>query len=291
MKRFIFLFFLLPACFAQVVNNIDTNIYLTETDAKIEMNFDIIKINNIELPLYNDIYDLKSENAVCIISSGVQKVIQCKVDVGYKNVKIYFNLKNVIKQSNNIFTFSYDMPVTFNTRKINIKLELPFGYALTDKVLVPVSPPNTEVGTDGRKIFIKWDFSNKEPDDIIPLRVYFEKTGVSSNVKYYGIILLVATSLIIFLIILYVRLIKKKPELVLSVLNEAERMIVEILQSQPEEEFDQRKIVSLSGFSKAKVSRIIQSLEERGVVESIRYGRKNKIKLKKKFVKEETEQS
>ncbi|MEM2174689.1 MAG: winged helix-turn-helix transcriptional regulator, partial [Candidatus Micrarchaeia archaeon] len=76
-----------------------------------------------------------------------------------------------------------------------------------------------------------------------------------------------------------------------SVLNEAERIIVEILQNQPGEEIDQNKLVTISGFSKAKVSRIIKSLEERGVVESIRYGRKNKIILKKKFVKEATEQS
>ncbi|MEM5801181.1 MAG: hypothetical protein QW350_02245 [Candidatus Aenigmatarchaeota archaeon] len=291
MKRFILILFLLPVCYAQVINNIDTNIYLTETDAKIEMNIYFSKINQIEFPIYNDIYDLNSERAVCIISSGIQKVIQCKPDVGSENIKISFNVKNIVRQSNGIMIFSYDMPISFNTKQVNVKLELPFGYALTDKVLVPISPPNTEVGTDGRKIFVRWEFKNKEPDDIIPLRVYFEKTGETNNIKYYGAIIAVSISIIIILIVLYLRLIKKKPELVLSVLNEAERMVVEILQSQPEEEVDQRKIVNLSGFSKAKVSRIIQSLEERGVIESIRYGRKNKIKLKKKFVKEETEQS
>jgi len=49
------------------------------------------------------------------------------------------------------------------------------------------------------------------------------------------------------------------------------------------EKVDQRKIVSESGFSKAKVSRIIQNLVGRGVVESERIGRKNIIKLKKHF--------
>jgi uncharacterized membrane protein len=86
--------------------------------------------------------------------------------------------------------------------------------------------------------------------------------------------------------LLYWQINKKRSRLVLSVLNESERILVEIIQNQSEEKVDQRKIVGLSGFSKAKVSRIIQSLEERGIVESERTGRKNKIKLKKKFIKE-----
>jgi len=285
------LLLLLPLVQAQVVSNIDANIYLTETDAKVEMIMSFSKINQIDIPVYNDIYDLNAEGASCVLTAGVQKVIQCKPNFGYDTIKIQFSLKNVVRESNKVFIFGYDMPISFSTKKINVKLELPLGYALTDKVLVPVSPPNTEVGTDGRKIYVRWEFENKEPEDIIPLRVYFEKTGESKDMKYYGIIILVSTTLVVVLIVLYLRVLKKKPELVLSVLNEAERIVVEILQTQPEEEVDQRKIVALSGFSKAKVSRIIQSLEERGVVEAIRYGRKNKVKLKKKFVKEEPEQS
>jgi uncharacterized membrane protein len=64
-------------------------------------------------------------------------------------------------------------------------------------------------------------------------------------------------------------------------------MIVDIIKKENKEEVDQRRIVGESGFSKAKVSRIIQSLEERGVVESERIGRKNKIRLIRRFIKEE----
>jgi uncharacterized membrane protein len=268
----------------------DAKIHVLENgESNVEISMVFSKIKQIEIPVYTDIYNLKYENATCIIASGIQKIIQCKPETD--NIKISYSSKEMVKTGKEINVFSYDMPIMWTTKHATVKLDLPLGHALTDKVLVPVSPPNTEVGTDGRKIFVKWEFFNKEQDDIIPLRVYYEKTGYSSSVNVYGIIIAVSVSTIVILAVFYLRVLRKKPELVLSVLNEAERMVVEILQNQPEEEVDQRKIVALSGFSKAKVSRIIQSLEERGVVESIRFGRKNKIVLKKKFVKEEAEQS
>ena len=289
-KRFILFLLFLPVCAGQVANEITANIYILENgEANIEMNLFFSKIRKIDIPVYTEIYNLKSENATCIISSGIQKTIQCKLE--NDRVKIDYSSKEMVKTINEINVFSYDMPIMWTTKYVFVKLELPLGYALTDKVLVPVSPPNTEVGTDGRKIFLRWEFFNKEPEDIIPLRVYYEKTGDSGASKFYGIIIAISVSAVIVFAIFYLRIIKRKPELVLSVLNEAERAVVEILQNQPEEEVDQRKIVTLSGFSKAKVSRIIRSLEERGVVETIRLGRKNKVILKKKFVKEETEQS
>ncbi len=291
MKRFILLFLLLPLCSAQVVNKMNVNVEIFEKDeTKVEIYFEFSKLREIQIPVYADLYDLKSENGACVISSGVQKVISCKPDIGYENMKISFISKSLVK-AGNINLFSYDVPITAKTNQIEIKLDLPIGHGLTDKVVVPVSPPNTEVGTDGRKIFVKWDFYNKEADDLIPLRVYYEKTSSSAIPSYYGMIIAASVSVAIILLVVYLRVLRKKPELVLSVLNEAERMVVEIIQNQPEDEVDQRKIVTLSGFSKAKVSRILQSLEERGVIESIRLGRKNKIKLKKKFIKEETEQS
>ena len=48
---------------------------------------------------------------------------------------------------------------------------------------------------------------------------------------------------------------------------------------------NQRKIVQETNLSKAKVSRVVKSLVERGVIEVERIGRTNKLKiLKKKFM-------
>jgi len=80
--------------------------------------------------------------------------------------------------------------------------------------------------------------------------------------------------------------VSRKSELILSVLNEAERIVIDIVRKQGKDKVDQRKIVAQSGFSKAKVSRIIQSLESRGVVSVEKMGRKNRITLRKLSFKE-----
>jgi len=61
--------------------------------------------------------------------------------------------------------------------------------------------------------------------------------------------------------------------------------VIDIIRKEKKKQIDQRRIVNLSAFSKAKISRIIRSLEERGIVESERIGRRNKISLKKKFMR------
>ena len=55
----------------------------------------------------------------------------------------------------------------------------------------------------------------------------------------------------------------------------------QIIKKEGKNEVDQRKIVAQVGFSKAKVSRIVQSLVGRGIVDVERVGKRNKITLKK----------
>ena len=291
MKRFILLFLLIPISSAQIYE-FDAYIDLNEkNEAFVTYTFSFNpKIKEISIPLYYNIKDLKSDGGLCNVVSDYQNFLHCK-QVSEK-LNVSFVTTNIITVQKNLKVLSLDIPITIETLKTNIRLELPYGNGLSDKVIVPASPPITEIGTDGRKIFILWEIPNKIADDIIPLRVYYERIDNNSSLeKYYTIIIISSVLIVSVFAVLYVRVLKKKPELVLSVLNEAERIVVEILQQQPEQEVDQRKIVTLSGFSKAKVSRIIKSLEERGVVEAERKGRKNKVKLKKKFIKEETEQS
>ena len=48
---------------------------------------------------------------------------------------------------------------------------------------------------------------------------------------------------------------------------------------------NQKIIVNDSGYSKAKVSKVLNSLKERGVLKLERVGRKNKVHIEKKFEK------
>lgn len=302
MKRFIIflvvLLFGLSTVSAQLIKEMNSNIDIYEKNkARIEIQFRITdKINQIDIPIEGMITDLTSENANCFILSDIQQVIECKPLTTFKgesNLTVSFSTNDLIKTDKNVTSFTFDLPIMWKTDRVSIIARLPLGMALSDKIMIPVSPSNSEIGSDGRRIFVKWQFAYLESDDIIPIRIYYENINSPDLQKTNPMIIIFLAVLLSAVFILYMRIIRKRSNsgLVLSVLNEGERIIVEIIQNQQEDDVDQRKIVALSGFSKAKVSRIIQSLEQRGVVESNRTGRKNKIVLKKKFVKDETEQS
>lgn len=48
---------------------------------------------------------------------------------------------------------------------------------------------------------------------------------------------------------------------------------------------NQKIIVNDSGYSKAKVSKVLKSLSERGIIRLDRIGRKNKVYIEKNFEK------
>jgi uncharacterized membrane protein len=82
----------------------------------------------------------------------------------------------------------------------------------------------------------------------------------------------------------YLRYFRKPEKVILSVLDEYERRIFDLIVAAGGT-VNQRKIVQETNLSKAKVSRVVKSLVERGVIEVERIGRTNKLKvLKKKFM-------
>jgi len=80
---------------------------------------------------------------------------------------------------------------------------------------------------------------------------------------------------------------KQRVKDLLPVLTNGERKAMEILLRE-KGEVDQRVIVKETDFSKAKVSRIINDLIDRGLIEKISRGRKNLIKLKKEIKRPES---
>ena len=80
---------------------------------------------------------------------------------------------------------------------------------------------------------------------------------------------------------------RHKVKNILPVLTEGERKIMEILLRE-KGTIDQRTIVKETDFSKAKVTRVINDLEKRGLVDKISRGRKNLIKLKKEVKQQES---
>ncbi|MBI3032498.1 hypothetical protein HYY69_03415 [Candidatus Woesearchaeota archaeon] len=109
--------------------------------------------------------------------------------------------------------------------------------------------------------------------------VYTSDTNQQLPIIVYVIsfisLLIGATVVIMF----QMKLTKMQLENILKILPREERLIIKILLDN-NKNLEQNKIVALSGFSKVQVSRTIQKLVERGVVEKKILGNTNLLILK-----------
>jgi len=297
MKRFIFLvilgLLLFPTVNAQVMRELNVTVDIQpegSNDVQISFKF-TDDIKEVNFPFSGGIGDLKSENGNCTVKKEIRNILNCKPPspfiVGVIKITASFKGSGLTQKEGNITYFSFDIPILWMTDDVRVVVKLPEGMVLTKEVLLPISPSGVDMRYDGRRIMATWEFVDKTPGDVLPIRIYYEPLVPQPVIKYpiYELVAVISIIIIIGISIIY-RKVSKRSEIVLSVLNEGERIVVDIIRREGKENVDQRKIVSASGFSKAKVSRIIQSLVSRGVVKSERIGRKNKVSLTKIPLKE-----
>jgi len=297
MKRFIiatfFILFLFQVVSAQTMRQLDITIdNRLDGFSYINISFRFTEeIKKIDFPFPGKISDLNFEKGKCEVRKELTTILHCEPPspyvVGETTVYVWFKGTELTQREENITHFSFDIPILWDTDKISVTAKLPDGMFLSDRVLLPISPSGADKIIEGKRIIASWSFLNKKPGDVIPIRMYYESLFPQPLTEHfdYRFLILPIFVLIVGLVLIYKKL-PKKTELVLSVLNEGERMIVDIIKKEGKERVDQRKIVDASGFSKAKVSRIIQGLQGRGVLDVERTGRKNRVSLKKIIFKE-----
>lgn len=184
----------------------------------------------------------------------------------------------------NFRLFTHRLPATQQAEKYSVTVRLPFGSVLADESalrgagLHPFEPAYGRQGSDGRRIFIRWELSKPTLGDTINVAVVYEQLG-TEQISLFVIIVAGLIAAFFFAVIYFFRRSSSVREM-LPVLNLNERRIVEMLLRE-KGQADQRAIVKETDFSKAKVSRIIHDLVDRGLVEKISKGRKNLIRLKK----------
>lgn len=304
MKRFILLVIfvlfgvlLFSKASAQTMRQLNITIDVSDdetSDVKFSFRF-TEEIKEVVFPLNAEITDIKTQYGECYVTEKLEKALDCKPPspfmIGEVTILTNFKAKGLTKKMGNITLFSFDIPILWKTDRIYVTIKLPENVFIAeeDEVSLPISPSGEQKEIEGRKIVALWDFRNKNTGDLIPIRIYYE--GLQSNQptdnSIYMWLSILAALLVVVILFLY-KFISKKSDLILSVLNEAERMVVDIIKKEGKDNIDQRKIVAQSGFSKAKVSRIVQSLESRGVVSVEKRGRKNRISLRNISFKEKS---
>ncbi|MFH1294583.1 MAG: hypothetical protein ABIH90_01410, partial [Candidatus Aenigmatarchaeota archaeon] len=142
-------------------------------------------------------------------------------------------------------------------------------------------PEDGKTITDGKHIMVYWETTNLTSGSNLQFSVLYSKPSELSETLLLGI------GMFFIIILAIVVLYMKKPSggsemTAASVLNKDENAIVGIL-NKNEGKALQKVLVRDTNFSKAKVSRLVKNLRERGVVDIEPVsGRENRVILKLK---------
>jgi uncharacterized membrane protein len=266
MKNRIFLvliiLFILPIVSAKI-QNFDIEVRISNSVALIS--YDIltdqssIHLNLPEDAIINEIseknYSLKDGKLISEVSDSLQLT--------------YSTSKFIERTSKSYFTADFKTPETDN---LNVRLILP-EFSVLDSAY-----PNPELTSDGKHIILSWKASNI--DNFPAFVIYREKIF-----QWIWMILLVIA--VIIAIFFWIKTktkvikvgVKPKKESKWIHLLESENSVIKALKENKGEMW-QKQIQLKTGFSKAKLSRLIRDLESRGLIKRIPLGNTNKIKLK-----------
>ena len=187
------------------------------------------------------------------------------------------------------FVYRIIFPDSFADAIIRVNLDK--GIIIPNKEIFPEA---YKIETNGETISILWELKDVKMGNSFPIFVVLEDTTKINYSYLWAIPLVLLGSIIIFWILNNKK--KKKineknkikkdnseekekvPEKY-SYLLDTEKKVIEELKKADRNELWQKQIQITTGFSKAKVSRLIRNLESRGLIKKIPMGNTNKIKL------------
>jgi len=224
----------------------------------------------IELPEYSQVLDVFLDDKPYIpVLNGDFLIINKsfnKLTIKYKNSRF------VESNEKKYFTFNQKMPFE---GLFSLRLILPESAFLASSDSVY---PKPQITSDGVYIILDWDSDLKKSESFSAFAIYREKYEFSFIALIIWIAVILAIALIFFfLVIPYIKKKREKKE-IKAELMESEKKIVNSLK-RSNGELWQKQIQLNTGFSKAKLSRLIRDLEAREVIKKIPIGNTNKIKL------------
>lgn len=286
------MFLILPAVFAADISVSEKRIVLEEGIALVEhmmlLSSDV-EVGNLTLILSENPEDVE------VLIDGVEvsclfqgEFARCgNLSPGFYNVSIKYETSYPIASvgENTLFHYTDKLPYTADSQKVT--LTLPVGYIIPrekgkDESFY-ISPKPSDVYSDGQRIILQWEQEGQElPITVLARKVIGPPFGWIATTALSA---LVAAVLAVWFVLgmrkaTKQKSVRKRKAVVVPALIDNEQRIVEFLKQNGE--VWQKQILGATGFSKAKVSRLIRTLEQRGVITKTVYGNTNKIVLKQK---------
>ncbi len=219
--------------------------------------------------------------ALCELKNGLITSVNCVLNLTKEKRTIYidYGTSSFVKISDRHY-FDGDFSLGKAIDSMVVSVTLPEGMVPV-KDIEGTFPPNATASWDlsGRKLTMTWPLSNLAADRLLRFQVLYENIQPSITILWYIPLAIAAVASAAFVI---VRRMKKSREVVLSVLDGFERKVMDVIIASGGAA-NQRKVVQETNLSKAKVSRVVKSLAERGLIDVERLGRTNKLKAKKKM--------
>jgi hypothetical protein len=250
---------------------------------------------NVDFPVINLSVEVESGMERCSLdSAGKGSTISCDfygMEEGESKVQLSFHTRNAVKRVGDGYEFRATYPISMPTSRVFSLIKLPPTGALSNDIAnQSYFPPDGKILTDGRHMIIQWEDRNLTADDSLSYSVLFEvgeAGGIVWDLSVIGLTVVVVIAMIAVAVYLRRGSSPGSPEVkVLPLLNKDEKRLVDILAKQGGEA-RQRLLVKESDFSKAKVSRLVKNLKERGVIDTEPIsGRENKVILSIKGVGE-----
>ena len=191
-------------------------------------------------------------------------------------ISVSYDEFDKISEKNGYLLYRGSFKMPYDVRSFSCLVKIPEGYGLlqTDDAY---SPTGATLGSDGRRSILVWNMENLAKNQDFEASVAYE-TMFGSNYSF----LIVPGIIIIFLIGIIIFLKKRHIKIILPILKSDEKKVFEAV-AKLGSGTRQKKIVEESGYSKAKVSKVLKNLQERGILRLERIGRTNKVHIEKKL--------
>ncbi len=241
----------------------------------------------VTVPIFGEVenirYDANFEGFSCVLEEktyGHDAVCDVSSLRRSGSFKVEFDSGSFVEKTGEWYVLKQHIATPTDLERLTFKVILPEGTALTEDT--PYIPFDAGNSTDGRNIYVYWNREKVVAGEVFNAQVTYEKFSQDQNVLIAGIFAVVAV--VAIAAIVFRR--KFSMKMALPMLRPDEKIIMEKILAH-KSGVNQKLIVQESGYSKAKVSKVLKSLAERGVLKLERLGRSNKIFLESKIGKKE----
>ena len=184
-------------------------------------------------------------------------------------IRISFYSEGMLRDISGKKQFSYYVKFNQPVGYFYARLYVPKGYA----ILSPIVPSPDKVESTGNALILEW-----KKADVRPEEEFYFIVGFSGEVKnQFPLMIFLATIFITFLGGFVAGILYKGKEKSVIDLRSDEEKVLELLKEGP---LYQSELVKQLGFSKAKVSLLLRSMERKGLIERVKEGRTYLVRLK-----------